>query len=56
MSLKNINEAFAPEIFVKHIFKYLSFEDLKNVGATCKKWKDFATSYNHLEKLRCKKF
>ena len=56
MSPKNITEAFAPEIFVEHIFKYLNLEDIKSVGATCKKWKDFASSFYHLEKLRCMKY
>jgi len=35
----NINDIFCPEIFVKHIFRCLSYDDLINAMLTCKKWK-----------------
>ena len=51
----NINDILCPEIFVKHIFKCLCYDDLKNAMLTCKKWKTFAQMlYEVDERIKCK--
>ena len=51
----NIYDIMLPEIFIYRIFKYLSYEDLRNAKATCKKWREFIfTLYKIDNQTKCK--
>ena len=57
MTSSNINDVFGPEMFVNHIFKYLSYNDLRNASQTCTKWrKCFIAAYKINQQIRCKFF
>ena len=51
----NINDILCPEIFVKHIFRCLCYDDLINAILTCKKWKAWVQMlYEVDERIKCK--
>ena len=55
MTSSNINDVFGPEMFVNHIFKYLSYNDLRNASQTCRKWrKFFLAAYKTDQQIKCK--